>query len=110
MGRARSIWSTIFIPVESTGFVTHAPLREYNPDIHDLLNPLTDEGELLQDFGSALRKDTVVRGYAIPDRCVETSQIVVQNHDSEVGQSRTVRRWRGLGCFMRLIKSRCGRA
>ena len=75
--------------------------REYNPDIHDLLNPLTDEGRgLCAEFGSALRKDIVIRGYASPpDRCVETCQIVVQSHDSEAGQSESVRSLEGLGVF-----------
>ena len=75
--------------------------REYNPDIHDLLNPLTDEGRTLcKDFGSALRKDIFVRGYASPpDRCVETCQIVVENHNSEFGQPRSVRSLEGLGVF-----------
>ena len=75
--------------------------REYNPDIHDLLNPLTDEGRALcKEFGSALRNDIVIRGYASPpDRCVETCQIVVQNHVSEAGQSKSIRALEGLGVF-----------
>ena len=87
--------------VDRVSLLMRHSAREYNPDIHDLLNPLTDEGRILcKDFGSALRKDIVVRGYASPpDRCVETCQIVVQNHNSEVGQSRSVRSLEGLGVF-----------
>ena len=54
----------------------------------------------MQRLWFCLAQGYVVRGYASPpDRCVETCQIVVQNHDSEVGQSRSVRSLEGLGVF-----------
>ena len=53
--------------------------REYDPDINDLLNPLTDEGRAYsREFGKQLPKDVFVKGYASPpERCVETGELVV---------------------------------
>ena len=52
--------------------------REYRPDIHDLENPLTEEGrELAARFG-ALLPDVNLRGYSSPvKRCTDTGTLAI---------------------------------
>ena len=54
--------------------------REFNRDINDLLNPLTDHGrELSVAMGGALTADIQLRGYASPpERCVETAELLLK--------------------------------
>ena len=75
--------------------------REFNPDVHDLENPLTDEGrELSQRLGRQLPKAYTLRGYASPaGRCVETAQLCLDGHAAEGGSSTRVRPVEGLGVF-----------
>ena len=75
--------------------------REYDPDINDLLNPLTDEGRAYsREFGRQLPKDVFVKGYASPpERCVETGELVVETHAAENGLAQGVRPVEGLGVF-----------
>jgi hypothetical protein len=75
--------------------------REFNRDIHDLLNPLTDHGrDLCTNLGQALPKDLYVKGYASPaERCVETAQIVIDAHVRAGGEGGRTRPVEGLGVF-----------
>ena len=75
--------------------------REFNPDVHDLENPLTDEGrELSQRLGRKLPKAYTLRGYASPaERCVETAKLCLDGHAAEGGSVTRVRPVEGLGVF-----------
>lgn len=52
--------------------------REYRRDVHDLENPLTEEGrDLASRFGSRL-PDVNLRGYASPvKRCIDTGSLAI---------------------------------
>jgi len=75
--------------------------REFNPAVHDLENPLTDEGrELSRRLGRKLPKAYTLRGYASPaERCVETAQLCLDGHATEGGSVTRVRPVEGLGVF-----------
>jgi hypothetical protein len=78
--------------------------RTFDPDIHDLLNPLTDHGRgLCRIFGSALSKDIRLRGYASPpERCMETAQLVIDTHRRHGGLGLRTRPVEALGVFYAL--------
>lgn len=63
--------------------------REYNPDFHELENPLTPEGrDLAFRLGTKVPKRMAVRGYASPvHRCMETAELVLAGHRSGGGES-----------------------
>ena len=75
--------------------------REYAPDKHDLLNPLTDEGrDLARDMGTRLPKGLAVRGYTSPaERCVETAGLVMGGHEAAGGDILRNRIVEALGVF-----------
>ena len=75
--------------------------REYNPDMHDLLNPLTDAGRgLCERFGARLDKSLTLRGYASPaERCVETAELILGAHRAQGGGATRCRPVEGLGVF-----------
>ena len=75
--------------------------REFNPAVHDLENPLTDEGrELSKRLGRQLPNAYTLRGYASPaERCVETAQLCLDGHATEGGSVTRVRPVEGLGVF-----------
>ena len=75
--------------------------REFNPAVHDLENPLTDEGRgLSRRLGRKLPKAYTLRGYASPaERCVETAQLCLDGHAAEGGSVTRVRPVEGLGVF-----------
>ena len=62
--------------------------REFNRDINDLLNPLTDHGrQLAVAMGGALTADIQLRGYASPpERCVETAELLLQGAAAQLQQ------------------------
>jgi len=78
--------------------------REYAPDRHDLLNPLTEEGRLgARRFGEALPKHVTVRAYASPpDRCMETAALVLAGHEAGGGAITRHRPLEALGVFYAL--------
>ncbi len=86
--------------------------REFEPGRHDLLNPLTDEGRVLaEDFGRALPKNLLVRGYASPaERCVETVQLILKGHGDIGGRVTRHRPIEVLGVFYVLDQMRMYRA
>ena len=75
--------------------------REFNPDVHDLVNPLTDEGRALsRRLGEALPKSYTLRAYASPpERCMETAQLALEAHTERGGAATRVRPVEGLGVF-----------
>jgi len=86
--------------------------REFEPGRHDLLNPLTDEGRIFaEDFGKALPKNLLVRGYASPaERCVETVQLILKGHGGDGGRVTRHRPIEALGVFYVLDQMRMYRA
>lgn len=86
--------------------------REFNPNVHDLVNPLTDEGrDLARRFGELLPKEYTLRGYASPpERCLETAQLALLGHASKGGATTRVRPVEGLGVFYVLDQMKMFRA
>lgn len=86
--------------------------REFNPNVHDLVNPLTDEGrDLARRFGELLPKGHTLRGYASPpERCLETAQLALLGHASKGGATTRVRPVEGLGVFYVLDQMKMFRA
>ena len=86
--------------------------REFNPNVHDLVNPLTDEGrDLARRFGERLPKEYTLRGYASPpERCLETAQLALLGHASKGGATTRVRPVEGLGVFYVLDQMKMFRA
>lgn len=78
--------------------------REYAPDTHDLLNPLTGEGRVwARALGEALPKHLTVRAYASPPhRCMETAELVLAGHESRGGAVTRHRPLEALGVFYAL--------
>ena len=75
--------------------------REYDPDVHDLQNPLTDEGRTLSErFGARLDKSLTLRAYASPaGRCMETAELIMGAHRAGGGAATRCRTVEGLGVF-----------
>jgi len=82
--------------------------REFEPGIHDLLNPLTGEGrELSSRFGELLPKNLLLRGYASPaERCLDTANLILDGHQAKGGQVTRVRPVEALGVFYVLDQMR----
>lgn len=78
--------------------------REFAPDLHDLLNPLTEEGRrLARELGRRLPRHVTLRGYASPpERCMETAALVLEGHRAEGGQATRHRPLEALGVFYAL--------
>ena len=86
--------------------------REFDPAVHDLTNPLTEEGrECCLRFGKALPKDLTLRGYASPAvRCLETAELILASHREAGGEVTRHRPVEALGVFYVLDQMiRCGR-
>jgi broad specificity phosphatase PhoE len=90
--------------VERAALLMRHSAREFNREIHDLLNPLTDEGrEYCLQLGAALPEGLHLRGYASPpERCVETAQLVVDAHAADGGSFTRTRVVESLGVFYAL--------
>jgi hypothetical protein len=86
--------------------------REFEPGRHDLLNPLTDAGrDFARAFGAALPKRLLVRGYTSPaQRCVETTELILEGHAGAGGQITRTRAIEALGVFYVLDQMRMYRA
>ena len=90
--------------VSRLALITRHSAREFNRDVHDLVNPLTDEGRLLcRRMGGSLPMALHVRGYASPpERCVETARLVIDAHGARGGRRGAVRVVESLGVFYAL--------
>ena len=86
--------------------------REFNKNVHDLVNPLTEEGrDLSRRLGEHLPKTHTLRGYASPpERCIETAQLALLGHASKGGEATRVRPVEGLGVFYVLDQMKMFRA
>ncbi len=78
--------------------------RTFDPDIHDLMNPLTDHGRWLCDeLGKAVPKDVALKGYASPpERCMETATRIIAAHSDSGGPGHRTRPVEALGVFYAL--------
>jgi broad specificity phosphatase PhoE len=78
--------------------------REFAPDRHDLMNPLTPEGRrLARQLGSRLPGYLTLRGYASPpERCMETAALVLEGHAAKGGRTTRHRPLEALGVFYAL--------
>lgn len=78
--------------------------RTFDRSIHDLQNPLTDHGrKLCAQLGRSLPKDLTLKGYASPpQRCMETSQLVIAAHEEAGGVGLRTRPVEALGVFYAL--------
>lgn len=78
--------------------------RTFDRSIHDLENPLTEHGRhLCHQLGRALPKDVTLKGYASPpQRCMETSQLVIAAHEDSGGVGLRTRPVEALGVFYAL--------
>jgi len=87
--------------VDHVALLMRHSAREFEPGRHDLENPLTNEGRTLaRDLGRSLPKALTLRGYSSPaERCVETSQLILEGHQSAGGEATRSRIVEGLGVF-----------
>lgn len=90
--------------ISRLALISRHSAREFNRDVHDLVNPLTDEGRLLcRRMGESLPMGLHVRGYASPpERCVETARLVIDAHAARGGRRGAVRVVESLGVFYAL--------
>ena len=86
--------------------------REYRRDIHDLQNPLTEQGrDLALRMGNMLGPDFNMRGFAsTAQRCVDTADLIMQgigiDDDGESGKMRDTRVIEAFGVFYALDQVR----
>ena len=78
--------------------------REFDPELHDLENPLTAEGRARAlEVGARLPREVTVRGYASPpERCMETAALMLEGHRREGGAATRHRPLEALGVFYAL--------
>lgn len=90
--------------VAQVALITRHSVREFNRDVHDLVNPLTDEGrQHSRLFGNALPKQLSIRGYASPpERCMETARLAIEAHGVAGGRAGATRPVESLGVFYAL--------
>lgn len=98
--------------VDHVALLMRHSAREFNPNVHDLVNPLTEEGrDLSRRLGEELPKSHTLRGYASPpERCIETAQLALLGHASKGGEATRVRPVEGLGVFYVLDQMKMFRA
>ena len=87
--------------VDHAALLVRHSVRTFEPQLHDLDNPPTDEGRALcRRFGRGLPKKLTLRAYASPaERCLETAQLVLDAHRAEGGQITRHRPVEALGVF-----------
>lgn len=75
--------------------------REFEPGRHDLENPLTERGRnLAARLGQKLDPSIRMRTYTSPpERCVETAQLIREQHAANGGAGQSPRVVEGLGLF-----------
>ena len=98
--------------VDHVALIMRHSAREFDPDRHDLENPLTDEGRTLaREWGRTLPKELILRGYTSPaERCVETAELILEGHRSGGGEVSRSRAVEGLGVFYVLDQMKMYRA
>jgi broad specificity phosphatase PhoE len=90
--------------IEHAAVLMRHSAREFSPDVHDLVNPLTDEGrQLCLRFGAALPPGFTLRGYASPAaRCMETAALILEGQRDRGGRVTRHRPVEALGVFYAL--------
>ncbi len=78
--------------------------REFDPELHDLENPLTAEGRARAlEVGARLPRSATLRGYASPpERCMETAALLLEGHRRQGGTATRHRALEALGVFYAL--------
>lgn len=78
--------------------------REFDPELHDLANPLTAVGrERALELGERLPREVTLRGYASPPgRCMETAALILEGHRRRGGAVTRHRPLEALGLFYAL--------
>jgi hypothetical protein len=86
--------------------------REFDPELHDLDNPLTAEGRARAlEVGARLPLEVTVRGYASPpQRCMETAALILEGHRCEGGAVTRHRPLEALGVFYALDQMKMWKA
>ena len=85
--------------VERAVLLMRHSAREYRRDVHDLENPLTDEGRTLAARFGSLLPDVNLRGYASPvKRCTDTGTLAIQG-SSAASRGGVVARVRDVEAF-----------
>jgi broad specificity phosphatase PhoE len=86
--------------------------REFDPELHDLDNPLTAQGRARAlEVGARLPRALTVRGYASPpERCMETAALILEGHRREGGAVTRHRPLEALGVFYALDQMKMWRA
>ena len=98
--------------VDSGVLLMRHSAREYRRDIHDLQNPLTEQGRNLSlRMGDMLGPDLNMRGFAsTAQRCVDTADLIMQgtgrDDDGERGKTRDTRIIEAFGVFYALDQVR----
>lgn len=100
-GSAELIAEVFASGVDHAAALLRHSAREYNRDVHDLVNPLTDAGRALcERFGARLDKSLTLRGYHSPaERCLETAELIMSAHRAGGGGATRCRPVEGLGVF-----------
>ncbi len=86
--------------------------REFDPELHDLENPLTADGRARAlEVGARLPREVTCRGYASPPhRCMETAELILEGHRRQGGPTTRHRPLEALGVFYALDQMKMWRA
>ena len=97
--------------LHSVVLMRHAA-REFDPELHDLENPLTAEGRARAlEVGARLPREVTVRGYASPpERCMETAALMLEGHRRQGGSATRHRPLEALGVFYALDQMKMWRS
>ena len=99
-------------PVSRAALLVRHSAREYNRDVHDMENPLTDPGrDFCRRLGRALPKTLCLRGYHSPaGRCAETAELILDTHTAHGGKATRARAVEALGVFYALDQRKMWKA
>ncbi|HEX7034525.1 MAG TPA: histidine phosphatase family protein [Pseudomonadales bacterium] len=86
--------------------------REFDPELHDLQNPLTAEGRArAREVGGRLPRGATLRGYASPpERCMETAALILEGYRDAGGRVTRHRPLEALGVFYALDQMKMWKA
>lgn len=86
--------------------------RLFDPELHDLDNPLTEHGRgRALELGGRLPREVSLRGYASPpERCMETASLILEGHRRRGGAVTRHRPLEALGVFYALDQMKMWKA
>lgn len=86
--------------------------RTFDPELHDLENPLTAEGRArAREVGRRLPRGATLRGYASPpERCMETAALILDGYRANGGRATRHRPLEALGVFYALDQMKMWKA